>query len=118
MKNMLLSQNRELKKCGIAIKNACVYAWANVYSLENMLYVNSKIRGAHRYLTNLVHNDWARVADLPVPNIRSRTLNTWNGIHSRCSRVLYFLFTKGFCPHRKDRCKYLAFVSACILINE
>ena len=71
--NVLLSQNRELKKCGIAIKNACVYAYGNVYSLENMLCVNSKIRRAHRYLTKLVHNDWARFADLNRPSVRSRT---------------------------------------------
>ena len=80
--NVLLAQNRELNKCSVSIKNTCVYAYGNVYSLENMLSVNSKVRAAHRYLTMSVHNDWARVADLPGPNIRSRTLYTWFNLDS------------------------------------
>ena len=80
--NMLLAQNRELKKCSDTVKNYSVYCYGNVYCIENMLNVNSKLRSAHRYLTKSVHSDWIYYADLDGPNIRSRTLYVLNGLDS------------------------------------
>ena len=74
--NMLLKQNRELKKCSIIVKNVCINSYGNVYALENMLSVSSVIRNAHRYLTMSVHSNWRNFADLEGPNIRSRRLYT------------------------------------------
>ena len=81
--NLMLSQNRELKKCSHEVKNVVVNAYGNVYSIENMLSVHSKVRNAHRYLTKAVHTNWVQYADLEGPNIRSRTLYVWaNGLDS------------------------------------
>ena len=80
--NVLLAQNSELKKCSIIVKNMCIYAYGNVYCVENMLSVNSHLRQAHRYMTKLVHCNWLQYADLDGPNIRSRTLYTTFGLDS------------------------------------
>ena len=72
--NLLLAQNRELRKCGLAIKNVCINSYGNVYCLENLLCVSSEVRAAHRYMTRFVHTNWRDFADLDGPNIRSRTL--------------------------------------------
>ena len=72
--NLILSQNPELRKCSISVKNTCIYSYGNVYSIENMLNVDSRLRGAHRYMTKQVHCDWTQFADLDGPNIRSRSL--------------------------------------------
>lgn len=44
--------------------------------MENELYVCSKLRQAHRYMTKAVHPNWTDFADLDGPNIRSRRLYT------------------------------------------
>ena len=72
--NLINSQNPELKRCSLQVKNTCIYSYGNVYAIENMVQVNSRLRGAHRYMTKSVHNDWYRFADLDGPNIRSRSL--------------------------------------------
>ena len=80
--NLMLSQNSELKKCSHDVKNVVVRCYGNLYSIENMLSVGSKVRNAHRYLTKAVHSDWVQYADLDGPNIRSRTLYVFNGLDS------------------------------------
>ena len=72
--NVLFSQNADLKKCSIEVKNMCIYSYGNVYAIENLLCVNSRLRQAHRYMTKLVHCNWRQFADLDGPNIRSRRL--------------------------------------------
>ena len=72
--NMLLTQNRELKKCCISVKNVSIYSYGNIYCLENFLSVPSPLRQAHRYMTKQVHTNWYDFADLDGPNIRSRRL--------------------------------------------
>ena len=53
----------------------CLYFLVgNVYSIENFLSVDSRVRQAHRYMTKKVHTDWRQYADLDGPNIRSRRL--------------------------------------------
>ena len=74
--NILLTQNRQLKKCCISVKNVCIYSYGNIYCLENMLSVSSRLRQSHRYMTKLVHTNWTDYADLEGPNIRSRQLYT------------------------------------------
>ena len=74
--NILLTQNRQLKKCCISVKNVCIYSYGNIYCLENMLSVSSRLRQSHRYMTKLVHTNWTDYADLDGPNIRSRQLYT------------------------------------------
>ena len=74
--NTLISQNRNLKKCSISVKNVCIYSYGSIYCTENDLNVSSKLRQAHRYMTKLVHADWPNFADLDGPNIRSRRLYT------------------------------------------
>ena len=74
--NTLISQNRNLKKCSISVKNVCIYSYGSIYCIENELNVSSKLRQAHRYMTKLVHADWPNFADLDGPNIRSRRLYT------------------------------------------
>ena len=56
--NMLLKQNRELKKCSIIVKNVCINSYGNVYALENMLSPSSVIHNAHRYLAMSVYSNW------------------------------------------------------------
>ena len=68
--NVMLCQNRELKKCSHDVKNTVISCYGNVYSIENLLTVESKVRNAHRYLTKHVHSDWIHYADLDGPNIR------------------------------------------------
>ena len=80
--NVMILQNPDLKKCSPTVKNYSVFCYGNVYCLENLLSVNSKLRNAHRYLTKAVHNDWPLYADLDGPNIRSRTLYVLNGLDS------------------------------------
>ena len=58
------------------MKNVSIYCYGNVYSIEIFLYVEPKLRAAHRYMTKSVHTDWRRYADLEGPNIRSQTLYT------------------------------------------
>ena len=72
--NLLLAHNRELRKCSTAVKNVCINSYGNVYCLENLSYVTSEVRKAHRYMTKRVHTDWTTFADLDGPNIRSRRL--------------------------------------------
>ena len=72
--NVLLSQNPELRKCSTSVKNVCISSYGNVYSVENFLSVDSRVRQAHRYMTKKVHTDWRQYADLDGPNIRSRRL--------------------------------------------
>ena len=74
--NVLFSQNYDLMKCSIDVKNVCIYSYGNVYGLENFLCVDAPLRQAHRYMTKRVHCDWRQYADLDGPNIRSRTLYT------------------------------------------
>ncbi len=80
--NVLLKQCRELHKCSRAVKNVSITSYGSVYGIENMTEVTSKLRAAHRYLTRAVHTDWREIADLPGPNIRSRTLYTSYGVDS------------------------------------
>ena len=80
--NILFAQNSEIKKCSVLVKNVCIYSYGSVYSIENMLSVNSHLREAHRYMTKQVHCDWPQYADLGGPNIRSRTLYTTYGLDS------------------------------------
>ena len=80
--NLLLAQNRNLNKCNSYVKNAVISSYGNLYSIENMLSVGSKVRNAHRYLTKAVHSDWVQYADLDGPSIRSRTLYVFNGLDS------------------------------------
>ena len=54
--NILLAQNTELHKCSNEVKNVSIYCYGNVYCIENLLMVSSKLRQAHRYLTRSVHN--------------------------------------------------------------
>jgi len=70
--NINLSQNYELHKCSISVKNYSIYCYGNVYCIETYLSVNSRLRQAHRYLTKSFHTDWNRIADLDGPNITSR----------------------------------------------
>ena len=72
--NILLKQNRELRKCSNVVKNTCINCYGNVYSLENVLCTTSFMRNAHRYLTMSVHTNWRDFADLNGHNIRSRRL--------------------------------------------
>ena len=72
--NILFAQNTDLKKCSIDVKNLSIYSYGNVYAIENLLCVNSRLRQAHRYMTKLVHCNWRQYADLDGPNIRSRRL--------------------------------------------
>ena len=72
--NVLFSQNCDLKKCSIDVKNVCIYSYGNVYAIENLLCVDAPLRQAHRYMTKHVHCDWSQYADLNGPNIRSRRL--------------------------------------------
>ena len=72
--NMLLTQNRELKKCSTAVKNVSIYSYGNIYCLENFLSVSPRLRQSHRYMTKQVHTNWYDFADLDGPNIRSRRL--------------------------------------------
>ena len=74
--NINLAQNYELHKCSLSVKNYSIYCYGNVYSIENFLSVNPRLRQAHRYLTKSVHTDWTRIADLGGPNITSRRLYT------------------------------------------
>ena len=74
--NKLIAQNRELQKCCVSVKNACIYSYGSVYSIENELNVTPKLRQAHRYMVKLVHHNWTMFADLDGPNIRSRQLYT------------------------------------------
>ena len=60
--------------CSNSVKNVCIYSYGNLYSLENELSVSSKLRQAHRYMTQSVHRNWRLYADLDGPNIRSRRL--------------------------------------------
>ena len=80
--NVLLKQCRELHKCSRAVKNVSISSYGSVYGIENLTEVTSKLRAAHRYLTRAVHTDWSDIADLPGPNIRSRTLYTSYGVDS------------------------------------
>ena len=80
--NILLMQNRTLKRCNEQVKNTAIYCYGNVYCIENLLTVNSQLRNAHRYLTKSVHQDWVQYADLDGPNIRSRTLYVFNNLDS------------------------------------
>ena len=45
--NILFSQNPELKKCSVSVKNTCIYSYGNIYSIENMLFINSQLRHTH-----------------------------------------------------------------------
>ena len=74
--NVLFAQNCDLMKCSEYVKNVCIYAYGNVYGIENMISVNSQLRQSHRYMTKKVHCDWHQYADLDGPNIRSRQLYT------------------------------------------
>ena len=74
--NVLLSQNSELHRCSVEVKNVSIYCYGNVYCVENFLTVGPKLRQAHRYLTKSVHTDWRVFADLEGPNITSRRLYT------------------------------------------
>lgn len=80
--NLLLVQNRELKMCNSYVKNSVISSYGNVYCIENLTTVSSKVRNAHRYLTKAVYTDWIFYADLDGPNIRSRTLYVTNGLDS------------------------------------
>ena len=55
--NMLLVQNRELKKCSLPVKNVSINCNGNIYALETMPQVSLKLCQAHRYLTKSVHSD-------------------------------------------------------------
>ena len=72
----MIKQNKQINFCGLSVKNLLIKSYGTVYSLENFLQVDSNLRQAHRYLTRAVHKDWRQFADLPGPNIRSRTLYT------------------------------------------
>lgn len=74
--NIMLKENKQLMQCNDDVKNLAVKSYGNVYALENFVEVGSKLRQAHRYLTQSVHQDWRSYADLPGPNIRSRRLYT------------------------------------------
>ena len=74
--NVMAKENKELSRCSLPVKNLVVKSYGNVYSLETMLTVESRLRHAHRYLTQSVHKNWRSFADLPGPNIRSRRLYT------------------------------------------
>ena len=78
----MLVQNKELFQCSLLIKNLAVVTYGSVYAVETFLSVNACLRQAHRYLTRAVHCDWRRYADLPGPNIRSRTLYTVHDLDS------------------------------------
>ena len=72
--NLLLAHNSQLRKCSLAVKNICINSYGNVYALENLLFVSSCVRNAHRYMTKRVHTNWVNFSDLDGPNIRSRRL--------------------------------------------
>ncbi len=74
--NILIRENKELSKCSLAVKNTVVNSYGNIFALETFSEVDSRLRQAHRYLTQTVHSDWRSFADLPGPNIRSRRLYT------------------------------------------
>ena len=80
--NILLKQNKDLHSCSRDVKNTAINAYGNVYAVENLQEVSSRLRSAHRYLVRAVHTNWAQYADLPGPNIRSRRLYTAFGIPS------------------------------------
>ena len=80
--HVLLQQNHDLHKCSLSVKNLTIASYGSVCSLENFLCVNSYLRQAHRYLTRSVHTNWVQHADLPGPNIRSRTLYTMYDVDS------------------------------------
>ena len=80
--NLLLVQNRQLQMCSPNVKNSVISSYGNVYCIENLITVSSKVRNAHRYLTKAVYTDWVQYADLDGPNIRSRTLYVLNGLDS------------------------------------
>ena len=42
--NILFSQNADLKKCSLEVKNMCIYSYGNLYAIENLLSVNSRLR--------------------------------------------------------------------------
>ena len=80
--HIMLQQNKELFKCSNSVKKIAITTYGSVYSVENLLSVDSCLRQAHRYLTRAVHKDWRQYADLPGPNIRSRRLYTVYGVDS------------------------------------
>ena len=55
--NLMLAQNRELKKCSHDVKNVVISLYGDVYTVETMIFVGPKVRNTHRYLTKSVHSD-------------------------------------------------------------